>query len=75
MDAEPSQPYGLGDLTIDYAGRRVVLAGRPLHLAPTEYGVLAELSADAGCVVTHDRLLARAWGKKSDGDVQPMRTS
>ena len=27
--AEPSEPFVLGELTIDYAGRRVTLAGRP----------------------------------------------
>ena len=33
--AEPSEPYVLGDLTVDYARRRVLLAGRPVHLTPT----------------------------------------
>ena len=28
--AEPSEPYVLGDLTIDYAERRATLAGRPV---------------------------------------------
>ena len=73
--AEPSQPYVLGDLTIDYAGRRVVLAGQPVHLTPTEYRVLAEISANAGRLVTYERLLDRVWEKReSDGDVRPIRT-
>ena len=72
--AEPSEPYVLGDLTIDYAEHRVVLDGRPVHLTPTEYRVLAELSANAGRVLTYERLLGRVWGEKSDGDVRPMRT-
>ena len=72
--AEPTQPYVLGDLTIDYAGRRVTLADRPVHLTPTEYRVLVELSADAGQVVTYERLLDRVWGEKSTGDVRPIRT-
>ena len=73
--AEPSVPYVRGGLTIDYAGRRVVLAGRPLHLTPNEYGVLAELSANAGRVLTYERLLDRVWGSRgSDGDVRPLRT-
>ncbi len=73
--AEPSEPYVLGDLTIDYAGRRVVVAGQPVHLTPTEYRVLAELSANAGQLVTYERLLDRVWDKReSDGDVRPIRT-
>ena len=72
--AQPSEPYVLGDLTIDYTGRRVVLAGSPVHLTPIEYRVLAELSANAGRVLTYERLLGRVWGEQSDGDVRPMRT-
>ncbi len=45
---EPSQPYVLGDLTIDYAERRVSLAGRPVQLIANEYRTLAELSTYAG---------------------------
>ena len=72
--AEPSEPYVVGNLTIDYTGRRVTLAGNPVHLTLTEYRVLGELSANAGQVVTYERLLARVWGAKNAGDVRPMRT-
>ena len=72
--AEPSEPYVYGDLTVDYAGRSVSLAGRPVRLTPIEYRVLAELSANAGRVMTYERMLSRVWREKSDGDVRPMRT-
>ena len=72
-DAAPSAPYLLGDLTVDYARRRVVLDGRAVHLTPIEYGVLAELSANAGRVLTYERLLGRVWGGRSD-DMRPLRT-
>ncbi len=72
--AEPSEPYVLGDLTINYAERRVTLAGRPVDLVPVEYRMVAELSANAGRVVTHQHLLDRVWGRKSTGDLRPMRT-
>ena len=72
--SEPSEPYVLGDLTIDYAERRVTLAGRPLPLIAMEYRLLAELSANAGRVLTYEHLLERVWGEKSSGDVRPMRT-
>ena len=48
--SEPSEPYVLGDLTIDYAERVVTLAGRPVELMAIEYRLLAELSANAGRV-------------------------
>ena len=72
--SEPSEPYVLGDLTIDYAERSVTLAGRPLPLIPMEYRLLAELSANAGRLLTYEHLLERVWGEKSSGDVRPMRT-
>ena len=71
---EPSEPYVLGDLTIDYVERRVTLAGRPLPLIAMEYRLLAELSANAGRLLTYEHLLERVWGEKDNGDVRPMRT-
>ena len=58
--SEPLEPYVLGDLTVDFAQRRVTLADQQVHLTPTEYGILAELAAHAGRVVTHEHLLGRA---------------
>ena len=73
VTAEPSEPFVLGDLTIDYAQRRVTLAGERVQLTATEYGLLAELSAYAGRVLTHQHLLERVWGVRGEGDVRPMR--
>ena len=66
--AEPSEPYSLGDLTINYAGHRVAVAGRPVRLTPTEYDLLFELSVHAGRVLTHDQLLQRVWGPQRTGE-------
>ena len=71
---KPSEPYVLGDLTIDYDERRVTLAGRPVELTAKEYGTLAELSANAGRVLTYETLLRRVWGLDADADIRPMRT-
>ena len=73
--AEPSEPYVLEDLTVDYAERRVTLAGRAVQLTAIEYGLLFELSANAGRVITYDRLLQRVWGLRSSGDSRRVRTA
>ena len=73
--AEPSEPFVLGDLTIDYAERRVTLAGRPVQLTAIEYGLLFELSVNAGRVLTYDRLLRRVWGLRRSGDSRRVRTA
>ena len=72
---EPSGPFVLGELTIDYAERRVTLAGRPVQLTAIEYGLLLELSANAGRVLTYDRLLRRVWGLRRSGDSRRVRTA
>ena len=72
--AEPSEPYRLGELTIDYTGRRVQLAGRPVLLTDIEYRLLVELSVNAGLVLTHDHLLQRVWGPGHAGHSGPVRT-
>ena len=71
---EPVRPYVLGDLEVDYAQRRVTLEGRPVRLTDIEYRTLAELTSNAGRVVTYAQLLRRVWGMDRDGDVRPMRT-
>ena len=72
--AEPSEPYVRGDLVIDYQERRVTIAGRAISLTLTEYRMLAELSANAGRVLTYEDLLMRAWNTRGSDDVRPMRT-
>ena len=67
VQGEPPQPFVLGDLSIDYAERRVSLAGQPVHLTATEYDLLVELSVNAGRVLTHDHLLQRVWGADHTG--------
>ncbi len=72
--SEPSEPYRMGDLTIDYAERRVSLAGRAVRLTSIEYGLLYELSVNAGQVLTHDQLLQRVWGPAHSGQPDAVRT-
>ena len=73
--SEPSVPYVVGNLTIDYAERLVTLRDIPVSLTPIEYRLLVELSANAGRVLTYALLLRRVWGSEGDGDVRPIRTA
>ena len=66
--------YVLEDLVINYAERRVTVAGRPVVLTATEYALLFELSTNAGLVVTHEQLLQRVWGPGNSGDAGLART-
>lgn len=71
--ADSSVPYSVGDLTIDYSGRRVTVAGSPVRLTAIEYGLLVELSLNAGRVLTYDQLLQRVWGQGRSGEVEAVR--
>ena len=67
------QPFVLGDLAIDYARRRVSVAGRPVRLTVTEYELLRLLSVNAGRVLTYETLLDRLWDGKDGSDPEPVR--
>ena len=71
--AQPSEPYVRGDLTVDYAQRRVTVAGNPVELTDIEYRLLVELSVNAGRALTHERLLQRVWGPDKGEDSGPVR--
>ena len=64
----------MGDLTIDYAERRVTLAGRPVPLTDLERRLLFELSVNAGRMLDHKYLLQRVWGTGHAGHSGPVRT-
>ncbi len=64
----PPEPYSLGDLSIDYAARRVTVAGRAVDLTATEFELLQRLSTADGRVLTHDHLLQRIWSPGRKGE-------
>ena len=76
--SQQAKPYRLKNLTVDYIGNEVTIAGRPAKLTPTEYRLLSALCADAGHVLTYDELLQRLWGPEhppgAPGDRQRVRT-
>jgi two-component system, OmpR family, KDP operon response regulator KdpE len=51
-----------GELTIDFAARRVSVGGREVYLTPSEYKLLQHLALNAGRVLVQDELLRRVWG-------------
>ena len=53
--------FVLGELSIDYAHRRVTVGGRPVEFTATEYELLRALSLASGRVVTYDALMRQVW--------------
>lgn len=61
-------------LVVDYARRIVRAGGHEVHLTPTEYELLCELTRNAGKVLTHKELLQRVWGADYSGENTYLRT-
>jgi two-component system KDP operon response regulator KdpE len=62
-----------GDLTIDLDRRLVCRENDELHLTRKEHDVLAVLARHIGRVVTHERIIAAAWGGDEDPRVEYLR--
>ena len=71
--AAPGEPYLFGGLMVNYAESRVSIAGSPVDLTATEYRMLAELSANANRVLTHEQLRRQVWGQEGSADSGPVR--
>lgn len=68
-------PVEAGDVTIDLFRRTVMKGGEPVHLAPKEYGVLAELAKHPGRVLTHGHLLRAVWGPAQEKQTEYLRVA
>jgi two-component system KDP operon response regulator KdpE len=62
-----------GDLSIDLARHHVAVAGREVHLTPTEYSLLHELATHANQVLLHEQLLTAVWGEEYRNDIDYLR--
>ena len=62
-----------GDVSVDIARRQVEREGRPVHLTPTEYRLLAALVANAGRMVSNPQLLREVWGPSNSENGHYLR--
>ena len=63
----------VGDIVIDNAERRVLIAGKETKLTPKEFDVLKYLVSNAGKVMTHRKLLQAVWGWQSTDQTEYLR--
>lgn len=62
-----------GDVSVDIKDRRVLRAGQPVHLTPTEFRLLSVLVANAGRVMTNVQLLRAVWGPSQSDNGHYLR--
>ena len=71
---ETGEPvFEVGNLRADLANRRVTVDGKPVHLTPNEFKLLAVLIKHAGKVLTHRQLLREVWGPGSGDETHYLR--
>lgn len=63
----------VGELTIDYRKRRVLLGTREVHLTPNEFRIVALLGRHAGQVLTYKHLMTEIWGPGMGADNKVVR--
>jgi DNA-binding response OmpR family regulator len=61
------------DLLLDPARRAAERGGRLLHLTPKEFGVLEQLLAAGGAVVSAETLLEKVWDEHADPFTNAVR--
>jgi len=59
---EDSEVFTIGDITVDFTRRIVMVRGQETPLTPTEYALLRLLITHAGKVLTHSQMLLKVWG-------------
>jgi DNA-binding response OmpR family regulator len=65
-------PIRLGDLVVDVAARRCLLAGREVDLRPKEFDLLTALARRPGTAVTREDLMAEVWDEHWFGSTKTL---
>ena len=63
----------IGPIHLDHARHEVTLDGKPVHLTPIEFKLLALLARHAGKVLTHRQLLQEVWGPRNTQHTHYLR--
>ncbi|MGB7804959.1 MAG: response regulator transcription factor [Actinomycetota bacterium] len=72
---EPAVPVQrFGGLEVDLGRRLVSRDGEPIHLTPTEYGLLEAFVTNPGKLLTHQWLLRKVWGQGYGTETTYLRT-
>ncbi len=72
-ERENQPSFNSGELNINFATRRVALAGQELRLTSTEYSLLRELALNSGKIFNHSELLKRVWGEEYGQEREYLR--
>jgi len=57
-------PLTVGDITIDFGMRKVMVRGQEVKLTPIEHNLLYLMARNAGRTLSHEFLLSKVWGEE-----------
>lgn len=72
--AEERDVVALGELTVDFTARRVLLSGAELDMSPKEYDLLFYMVRNRGIALTREMLISKVWGYDFFGDERTLDT-
>ncbi|MDO8491310.1 MAG: response regulator transcription factor [Dehalococcoidia bacterium] len=72
-DVQTPPVFSCGDVTVDFARRRVTVRGQEVSLTLTEYKLLSQLVSNAGRVMLHEDLLSKVWGSEYRNELEYLR--
>jgi two-component system KDP operon response regulator KdpE len=68
------RPFVSGEIRVDFGRREVMVRDQVVALTGTEYRLLYHLVRNAGRVMTHEALLARAWGREYTDEISYLKS-
>ncbi|MBI2860357.1 MAG: response regulator transcription factor [Chloroflexi bacterium] len=69
-----NESLSIGDITIDFKRRHVLIKGKEVRLTRIEWLLLSELAHNAGRLILYEDLLSRVWGPEYRDDIQLLRS-
>ena len=60
--AGEQEPFAFGRVEVDYAGRVLLVGGKPTECTPKEFDLLRFLITNKGRVLSRDQILNKVWG-------------
>jgi len=67
-----ARPQREGPLELDPVSHKATLSGKPLHLKPKEFDLLAFLMSNRGRAFSREQLLQQVWGYDYAGDTRTV---
>ena len=74
-DNNPKSYFKIGDLTVDFKKKRVLINDEDVHLTQNEYKIVSLLAHNAGKILTYDYLIKNIWGPNLQSDNQILRVN